>query len=90
MTKKFRTHIDELEELTEKGVITMTERINPELEESIVYVGGNISINFDGYDTFTVYDTILEYDTFHHPDVISMQHARDIAERYVQRVLLGD
>jgi hypothetical protein len=59
-----------------------------QLEASIVYVGGNISINFDGYDTFTVFDTILKYTTFHHPDVISMQHARDIAERWVARELL--
>ena len=60
-----------------------------ELEESTVYVAGPLSIYFDGNDTFKVFDCDLEVDSFWHNDVISMQHARDIAERYVNRVLKG-
>jgi len=62
--------------------------IDSDLQESIVYLGGNVTIHFDGEYNFAVFDAGMEYDRFYEREVVSMQHARDIAERYIKQVML--
>lgn len=59
--------------------------LNEHLQEQTVYISNNVSIHFDGIDTFTVFDCNMAVDTFTHPDIIAMQHAKEVAERYIGR-----
>lgn len=59
--------------------------MNNALTEQTVYISNNVSIHFDGTDTFVIYDCDMVVDSFNQQDIQSMQHAKDVAERYIQR-----